>query len=97
VRILAGAALLLTLAACSGRGVAPPPDVPRQSPPTPGAADAAPTPAAPVPDPDPDRSEEVEGPRSTLAGTVSYSSRIALTPEAVVRTILDAVQPATVE
>ena len=97
MRILAGAALLLTLAACSGRGVAPPPDVPRQSPPTPGAADAAPTPAAPVPDPDPDRSEEVEGPRSTLAGTVSYSSRIALTPEAVVQVELRDVSRLAVE
>lgn len=95
MRILAGAALLLTLAACSGRRVAPPQDVPRQSPPTPGAADAAPTPAAPVPDPD--RSEEVEGPRSTLAGTVSYASRIALTPEAVVQVELRDVSRQDVE
>ncbi len=95
MRILAGAAFLLTLSACSGPGIAPPPDVPRQSPPTPGATGAAPTPAAPVPDLD--RSEEVEGPRSTLAGTVSYSARIALTPEAVVQVELRDVSRPEVE
>jgi putative lipoprotein len=93
VRILAGAALLLTLAGCSGRGVAPPPDVPRQSPPIPAAADAAPTPAAAAPE----RSEEVEGPRSTLEGTVSYVSRIALTPEAIVQVELRDVSRLDVE
>ncbi len=74
MRRFAALGLVFILTACAG-GQKPPPSPPAAPPAPPPSAEAVPTPLPPAP--------PVETrPAASLAGTVTYRQRIALTPEA---------------
>ena len=76
MRRVAALGVVLVLAACTG-GQKPPASPPAAPPAPPPSAETVPTPGAPLPAP------PVETrPAASLAGTVTYRQRTALTPEA---------------
>ena len=77
MRRLAAFGLVLILTACAG-GQKPPASPPAEPPASPPSAEAVPTPLPPAP------TAEAR-PAASLAGTVTYRQRMALTPEAEVQ------------